>query len=83
MGHLHPSVILSDKQKIKREKYKCFLVGIYKKKEVIILPSFIGSVKGTSMNEQGYMDKKFSVIPNKSISGFEVYAINEIGRAHV
>ncbi|VVB82695.1 3',5'-cyclic adenosine monophosphate phosphodiesterase CpdA [uncultured archaeon] len=40
MGHLHPSIIISDNQGIKKEKYKCFLVGKFKQKNVIILPSF-------------------------------------------
>src|SRR3989344_7467715 len=37
-GHLHPSVSLADKSNIKREKYKCFLLGSYKEKEVIVVP---------------------------------------------
>src|SRR3989339_686229 len=40
MGHLHPAIALKDSQKIKSEKYKCFLAGKYLGKEFIILPSF-------------------------------------------
>ena len=79
MGHLHPSVILSDKQNIKREKYKCFLVGNYKRKEVIILPSFIGIIEGTSVNGSGYRYEDFSVIPNKNILKFNVFVIGKDG----
>ncbi|VVB83021.1 3',5'-cyclic adenosine monophosphate phosphodiesterase CpdA [uncultured archaeon] len=50
IGHLHPSIILSDKQNIKREKYKCFLVGKFRKKEIIILPSFLATIEGTTIN---------------------------------
>ena len=38
MGHLHPAISLSDEYK--KEKYKCFLKGQYKKKLTYILPSF-------------------------------------------
>ena len=40
IGHLHPSIILSDKQNIKREKYKCFLIGKFKSKNIIIILQF-------------------------------------------
>lgn len=39
MGHLHPAVRLNSGAK--SEKYKCFLIGKYKNKKVIILPSFL------------------------------------------
>jgi uncharacterized protein len=78
MGHLHPSILLSDKQGIKREKYKCFLIGKFKKKEIIILPSFLSTVEGTSVNniKNDYEDY-FSIIPKKSLLNFEIYAVGE------
>ena len=78
MGHIHPSVILSDKQNIKREKYKCFLIGKFKSKEVIILPSFLNIAEGMTINEydSGYEDF-FSIIPKKSLMNFKVYIIGE------
>jgi putative SbcD/Mre11-related phosphoesterase len=54
MGHLHPSVILSDSQEIKREKYKCFLTGKFKQKEVIIIPSFLATIEGATINSMDY-----------------------------
>lgn len=33
LGHIHPSIILSDKQRIKKERYKCFLAGRFKTKK--------------------------------------------------
>lgn len=39
MGHLHPAVSLQEG--IKVERYKCFLVGNFKGRKIIILPSFI------------------------------------------
>lgn len=37
-GHMHPAIILEDNGK--KEKYKCFLMGKYGGREVIVLPSF-------------------------------------------
>lgn len=78
MGHLHPSIVLSDKQNIKREKYKCFLAGRFKKKEIIVLPSFLATVEGTNINnlKEEYEDY-FSIIPKKSLENFEVHIIGE------
>ena len=77
MGHLHPSVMLRDKQNIKREKYKCFLVGKFKRKKVFILPSFLGIIEGSAVNEKRYGGEDFSIIPSKTISKFNVYVIGE------
>ncbi|MEK6898421.1 MAG: metallophosphoesterase [Nanoarchaeota archaeon] len=80
IGHLHPSVFLSDKANIKREKYKCFLTGKYNEKEVIIAPSFFGMIEGTPVNEEYYEnEKEFSVIPHNYLKNFEVNAINDDG----
>jgi putative SbcD/Mre11-related phosphoesterase len=78
MGHLHPSILLSDRQNIKREKYKCFLIGKFRKKEVIILPSFLTTVEGTSVNniENDYEDY-FSIIPKKKLLNFEIYIVGD------
>lgn len=77
-GHIHPSIILSDKQNIKREKYKCFLVGEFNKKRIIILPSFLSTIEGTTVNQldEEYEDY-FSIIPRKDLMNFEVFAVGE------
>jgi uncharacterized protein len=49
MGHGHPAIKLSDGIKI--EKYKCFLIGKYKRREVIILPSFPAFNEGSDPRE--------------------------------
>jgi len=74
IGHLHPSVIILDNSGIKREKYKCFLMGKFKKKKIIILPSFLATIEGTTINslEHEYEDY-FSIIPKKSLINFDVY----------
>ncbi len=49
MGHLHPAIDL--KENGKKERYKCFLEGEYKKRKVIILPSFFDFNEGINMSE--------------------------------
>ncbi|MEM3074808.1 MAG: metallophosphoesterase [Candidatus Pacearchaeota archaeon] len=74
MGHLHPAITLTDYQRVKSEKYKCFLVGRYKSKEIIILPSFLQFIEGTSLNEY---TKEHCFIPTKNIKNFKVYVIGK------
>ncbi len=78
MGHLHPSVIISDKSNVKREKFKCFLVGKFNGKRMILLPSFFDIIEGTSVNDykEDY-NNYFSIIPKKEILDSEVYVIGE------
>ncbi|MFH1500333.1 MAG: metallophosphoesterase [archaeon] len=49
VGHFHPAIEISDKYK--KEKYKCFLSGKWKNKEVIVLPSFISLVQGKEVEQ--------------------------------
>ena len=75
MGHLHPAITLRDSQNIKAEKYKCFLTGKYKSKEIIILPSFLPLVEGTSLNE--HLSDNHCIIPTRNIKNFNVYIIGK------
>jgi len=78
MGHIHPSITLWDEQEIKKEKYKCFLIGKFKKKQIIILPSFLSTIEGTSINniKEEYEDN-FSIIPKKNLLNFNIHAVGE------
>jgi len=75
MGHLHPAITLADSQRIKHEKYKCFFMGEYKRKKVIILPSFLPIIEGTSLNE--YLREGACIIPVNKLRKFEVHAIGQ------
>lgn len=80
MGHIHPTIILSDKMKIKKEKYKCFLVGKYRKKEFVIVPSFHAITEGVDLNE--FIDEKgydYLIVPNNEMKNFEVFVVSELG----
>ncbi|MEM3091361.1 MAG: metallophosphoesterase [Candidatus Pacearchaeota archaeon] len=78
LGHLHPSVMLEDKNGVKKEIYKCFLEGKYKGKILIVLPSFLDFTEGTLINEYGeYYLESFSIIPKRYIINFNVYVVGE------
>lgn len=78
MGHLHPSIVISDKNDIKKERYKCFLTGKFKQKNIIILPSFLATFEGTTVNSLEYeYEDYFSIIPKKNLMNFSVHAIGE------
>lgn len=50
MGHLHPAIAISDG--VKSEMYKCFLIGKFKGREIVILPSFFSANEGMDPREQ-------------------------------
>lgn len=60
MGHGHPAVKIREGAKI--EKYKCFLVGEYRGREIIIVPSFLEANIGTEPRENNlYMAWDFNL----------------------
>ncbi len=72
LGHRHPAVVLSDKYK--KEKYKCFLVGKWKGKKVIVLPSFFPFIEGSDVVNIG---ENMMFIPEKELLEFEAYAVGD------
>lgn len=80
ISHIHPAVMLKDPSGIKKEKFKAFLIGEWKNKNLIILPSFFPLIEGTEIDElddYNRRDKKFSIITNKELKNFKVYIIGE------
>ena len=71
MGHRHPAVMISDKYK--REKFKCFLVGKFKGKEIIILPSFFPLIEGSDLIEENNV----LFIPESKLRNFEVFVVGD------
>ena len=68
MGHMHPAI--SIRKHAKEEKYKCFLVGKWKGKAIVILPSFFPLVEGSDVSmEDANLAREF----NFKLSGFDVY----------
>lgn len=76
-SHIHPAVLIRDKVDIKKEKYKCFLVGKYKRKEFIVLPSFFSIIEGTEISEYSRGEKYQQLIPKNKLKNFETYIIGK------
>ncbi|MBS3078964.1 metallophosphoesterase [Candidatus Pacearchaeota archaeon] len=79
LGHLHPSISLVDKYK--KEKFKCFLKGKWKNKEVYVLPSFSPISFGYDLNSFRYekeQDNGFFIVPEKDLKKFEVIIYNNL-----
>jgi putative SbcD/Mre11-related phosphoesterase len=75
LGHIHPTITLSEKNGIKKEKYKCFLTGKFRGKKTVVLPSFFAITEGISMED--YVDHVSSIIPTKELKNFEVFVVSD------
>ena len=76
IGHLHPSITLSDNYK--KEKYKCFLKGSWKRKLVYIMPSFSPISIGYGLEDLNNKRNRdgFLIINEKKLKDFEVVIYN-------
>jgi len=70
IGHEHPAIKIHDHGKW--EKYKCFLKGKWKKKEIIAVPSFNPLVEGTNVLE-GKMLSPFL----QDVKNYRIYIVGE------
>jgi len=78
LAHLHPSITLTDNYK--REKFKCFLQGKYKSKQVYILPSFNPLSSGYDLTKDQYIKRKnyeFLIIPETKLKNFNILIHNQ------
>lgn len=72
IGHMHPAIRLSDG--VRSERYKCFLVGQYGTKRLIVLPSLSTVVEGSDV---------LTVAPNtplltaETLASCEVYVVED------
>ncbi len=82
LGHLHPAITFQDNYK--KEKYKCFLSGKWKGKEVYILPSYVPLFFGYDISNilerknLGVRKEEFFIIDDKKLKNFKVVVYNEI-----
>lgn len=74
-SHIHPAVLIKDKINIKKEKYKCFLVGKYKRKRFIIIPSFFSITEGSEISEYSKGEKYQQIVPKNKLESFETYVV--------
>ncbi|MFA5856631.1 MAG: metallophosphoesterase [Candidatus Pacearchaeota archaeon] len=75
LGHLHPIISLKDAYKI--EKFRCFLKGIWNRKQVFILPSFSFLNNGYDIRNIKDEETEFLMIAKKFLLDFEVIIFNE------
>ena len=70
IGHEHPALTIREKSK--REKYKCFLKGKWKGKELMTVPSFNPLLEGTDILKEELLSPFL-----KNIAQFEVYIVSQ------
>jgi len=71
IGHDHPVVSLREDSRV--EKYKCFLKGKWKDKNLIVMPSFNLLVEGSDVLKE----KLLSPYLEQDLSEFEVFVIGD------
>ncbi|MEM3126865.1 MAG: metallophosphoesterase [Candidatus Woesearchaeota archaeon] len=71
IGHEHPAVILREENRT--EKYKCFLVGKWKKHRLIVLPSFNPIAEGSDILSGNCL----SPYLQQSLDNFSAYVIGD------
>lgn len=70
IGHEHPAVGLRESGRV--EKFKCFLVGKYKKQNLVVQPSFNPVVEGTDVLKEKVLSPYLTDLQN-----FEVFVVND------
>lgn len=71
IGHEHPAITIREGQK--RETFKCFLVGRYKTRKLIVQPSLNLLAEGTDINE----DDLLSPFLHHELGDFEVFIVGD------
>ena len=68
IGHEHPAITIRDKTKY--EKYKCFLLGKYERKTLLVMPSFNTLLEGTDILKEKLLSPFLH-----DISKFKAYVV--------
>ena len=71
IGHDHPVVSLRENSRV--EKYKCFLKGKWKNKNLIVMPSFKLLVEGSDVLKE----KLLSPYLKQDLGNFEVFVVGD------
>ena len=71
IGHEHPAVVI--RTKLRAEKYKCFLLGTFNRKKLIVIPSFNLVTEGTDVLKEHLL----SPFLKKDIGNFNVFVIGK------
>jgi hypothetical protein len=80
IGHEHPTISLRDGPRI--EKYKCFLLGKFRKKNLIVMPSFSFVTEGTDVLQEKLLSPLIQNIYDFKafVVGDKVYKFGKISR---
>lgn len=70
IGHEHPAISIRDDVRV--EKYKCFLLGKYKKQNLIVIPSFNFITEGTNVLQEKLLSPFIS-----NIQSFEAFIVGD------
>lgn len=70
IGHEHPAISLHEGAK--SEIYKCFLLGRWKNKKIIAMPSFFSIFEGTDIKKEKLLSPYLA-----SIENFEVFVVGD------
>lgn len=73
IGHEHPAITLKDN--IRTEKYKCFLLGMYKNKKIIVMPAMNPSSEGSDVLTQKLLSPYLK--NNNKLKEFKAIIIEE------
>ncbi|MBW2986523.1 metallophosphoesterase [Candidatus Woesearchaeota archaeon] len=71
IGHEHPAVFI--RSDVRSEKYKCYLKGKYKRKVLIVQPSFNLLTDGTDVGSEDLL----SPFLDQNLSNFEVFVVDK------
>jgi len=79
IGHEHPAVGLRDRVTGRVELFKCFLVGEYRGRRLIVQPSFNPLVEGSDLTRERCLSPLLS---EESLGKFEVYPVSDRGEVY-
>lgn len=71
IGNEHPSI--SIREGAKSELYKCFLVGKWRRKNLIVMPSLLPIIEGTDVRKE----KLLSPYLHRPLKNFEVFIVGD------
>lgn len=75
IAHEHAAISLHDG--VKSETYKCFLLGKWKGKKIVVMPSFLPIIEGYDISN-GLSDKEHFLSPFiKGIENFQVFVLGD------
>ena len=70
IGHEHPAISISKNSR--SETFKCFLIGKYKNKNLIVMPSFNILIEGSNILKEKLLSP---FLKKSNLDDFEIYVV--------